>query len=93
VSLRRRDPGPEEIPGLLRFLATGETGSDLDVYLFHGRLLRAVTPGLASEQYRDAVDELARLWREYGSEIRAAAGRSEPWCARWLREHAVHPNT
>jgi hypothetical protein len=85
---RRLDEGERELPpGLLRFLATGATGSDLDVFLFWGRLLRFATGGRAAEPYRPAVDELARLWREHENEIRATAGKAEPWVLRWLREH------
>ena len=42
-----------------------------------------------ADHYQADADELARLWRAHEPEIRTAAGRHEPWCARWLQEHRV----
>jgi hypothetical protein len=83
MSLQRR-LAPRLSPARLQYLVTGDfRGADLDTFLFARHFLAPVAA-------RDgaAVAELAALWREHEAAIRTAAGRAEPWCARWLREHA-----
>jgi hypothetical protein len=70
---------------MVRFLVTGDyREAGLDVFLFARAFL-----GPAAARNDAAVAELAALWAEHEDEIRAAAGQSEPWCARWLREHQL----
>jgi hypothetical protein len=86
MSLRRRQhPASSLAPALLHYLAVGDyRAADLDTFLFARHFLAPVVARNGA-----AVAELAALWAEHEDEIRAAAGQSEPWCARWLREHQL----
>jgi hypothetical protein len=89
---RRLDAGERVLPpALLRYLVSGDSsGGDLDLFLFAGLLLRFPDGRApAGDRHQAAAEELAALWHEHEAEIRAAAGQSEPWCARWLCDQAV----
>jgi hypothetical protein len=76
-----RLPEPDEDPDVPHGFANGV----FEAYLLWGRVIRpcAVT----------VLDELEHLWLQHEGEIRAAAGRGEPWVEQFLREERAAPTT